>query len=59
MRDVVIASYVRTAQSRCRPNDPSRDWLFKMRADELLASLLPEAIARAGCLLYTSDAADE
>lgn len=48
MRDVVIASYVRTAQSRCRPNDPSRDWLFKMRADELLASLLPEAIARAG-----------
>ena len=48
MRDVVIASYVRTAQSRCRPNDPSRDWLFKMRADELLASLLPEAISRAG-----------
>jgi len=56
MRDVVIASYVRTAQSRCRPNDPSRDWLFKMRADELLASLLPEAIARAG--LEPSDVDD-
>ncbi len=48
MREVVIASYVRTAQSRCRPNDPGRDWLFKMRSDELLASLLPEAISRAG-----------
>jgi acetyl-CoA C-acetyltransferase len=47
MRDVVIASYVRTAQSRCRPNDPGRDWLFKLRADELLARLLPEVIQRA------------
>ena len=47
MREVVIASYVRTAQSRCRPNDPSRDWLFKLRADELLARLLPEVIRRA------------
>lgn len=48
MRDVVIASYVRSAQSRCRPNDPGRDWLFKIRADDLLAKLLPEAISRAG-----------
>jgi acetyl-CoA C-acetyltransferase len=48
MRDVVIASYVRSAQSRCRPNDPARDWLFKMRADDLLARLLPEATRQAG-----------
>jgi acetyl-CoA C-acetyltransferase len=48
MRDVVIASYVRSAQSRCRPNDPDRDWLFKIRTDDLLAKLLPEAINRAG-----------
>jgi acetyl-CoA C-acetyltransferase len=48
MRDVVIASYVRSAQSRCRPNDPGRDWLFKIRTDDLLAKLLPEAISRAG-----------
>jgi acetyl-CoA acyltransferase len=47
MRDVVIASYVRSAQSRCRPNDPGRDWLFKMRSDDLLARLLPEALKRA------------
>ena len=48
MRDVVIASYVRSAQSRCRPNDPDRDWLFKIRSDDLLAKVLPEAIDRAG-----------
>ena len=48
MRDVVIASYVRSAQSRCRPNDPGRDWLFKVRTDDLLARLLPEAVDRAG-----------
>ena len=48
MRDVVIASYVRSAQSRCRPNDPGRDWLFNMRTDDLLAKLMPEATSRAG-----------
>jgi acetyl-CoA C-acetyltransferase len=47
MRDVVIASYVRSAQSRSRPNDPGRDWLFKIRPDDLLAKLLPEALKRA------------
>ena len=48
MREVVIASYLRTAQSRSRPNDPARDWFNRMRADELLAKLLPEVIERAG-----------
>ena len=48
MREVVIAGYLRTAQSRSRPNDPPRDWFHKMRSDELLARLLPEVIKRTG-----------
>ena len=48
MREVVIAGYLRTAQSRSRPNDPARDWFCKMRADELLAKILPEVITRSG-----------
>ncbi len=46
MREVVIAGYLRTAQSRSRPNDPARDWFCKLRADELLARLLPELLKR-------------
>ncbi|NWF93960.1 MAG: acetyl-CoA C-acetyltransferase [Syntrophaceae bacterium] len=48
MREVVIAGYLRTAQSRSRPNDPDRDWFCKLRSDELLARLLPELIRRTG-----------
>jgi acetyl-CoA C-acetyltransferase len=48
MREVVIAGYLRTALSRSRPNEPARDWFCRMRADELLAGLLPEVIRRAG-----------
>ena len=48
MRDVVIAGYLRTAQSRSRPKDPARDWFCNMRSDELLAKLLPEVIRRSG-----------
>ena len=48
MREVVIAGYLRTAQSRSRPNDPARDWFCNMRADELLAKVLPELIDRVG-----------
>jgi acetyl-CoA acyltransferase len=48
MRDVVIAGYLRTAQSRSRPTDPARDWLGQIRSDELLARLLPELIKRTG-----------
>ncbi len=48
MREVVIANYLRTAQSRSRPNDPARDVFCKMRSDELLAKLLPEVIKRTG-----------
>ncbi len=48
MKEVVIAGYLRTAQSRSRPNDPARDWFCKMRGDELLAKVLPEVIKRTG-----------
>jgi len=48
MREVVIAGYLRTAQSRSRPNDPARDWFCKMRSDELLAKILPEVIKISG-----------
>ncbi len=48
MREVVIAGYLRTALSRSRPNDPARDWFHKLRADELMAKLLPELINRTG-----------
>jgi len=48
MREVVIAGYMRTAQSRSRPGDPPRDWFHKLRADDLLARLLPEVIRRTG-----------
>lgn len=47
-RDVVIAGYLRTAQSRSRPNDPGRDWLHKLRADDMLGLLLPELLKRTG-----------
>ncbi len=48
MREVVIAGYLRTAQSRSRPKDPARDVFGRMRADELLAKLLPELANRTG-----------
>jgi len=48
MKEVVIAGYLRTAQSRSRPKDPARDWFCNIRADELVAELLPEVIKRTG-----------
>ncbi len=48
MREVVIAGYLRTAQSRSRPKDPARDVFGRMRADELLAKLLPALTQRTG-----------
>ena len=48
MKEVVIAGYLRTAQTRSRPADPARDYFCKMRADELLAKLLPELINQVG-----------
>jgi acetyl-CoA C-acetyltransferase len=48
MKEVVIAGYLRTAQTRSRPNDPARDWFCKLRSDELLAKILPEVIQQSG-----------
>ena len=48
MQEVVIAGYLRTPQSRSRPRDPGRDWFHKIRADDLLAKLLPELLRRTG-----------
>ena len=46
MQDVVIAGYLRTAQSRSRPNAPEKDWFHQLRADDLLSKLLPELLRR-------------
>ena len=46
MREVVITGYLRTAQSRSTRKDPMKDWLYKLRADELLSRLLPELLRR-------------
>jgi len=48
MREAVIAGYLRTAQSRSRPNDPDRDWFHKLRGDDLLSKLLPELLKKIG-----------
>jgi acetyl-CoA acyltransferase len=48
MQEVVIAGYLRSAQSRSRPNDPGRDWFHTLRSDEILAKVLPELIKRSG-----------
>lgn len=48
MQEVVIGGYLRTAQTRARPGDPSRDWFHQLRADDLLARLIPELLARHG-----------
>lgn len=44
--EVVVADYLRTAQSRSRPKDPARDWFHALRADDLLARLVPELLDR-------------
>jgi acetyl-CoA C-acetyltransferase len=48
MGEAVIAGYVRTAQSRSRPNDPGRDWFGQVRADVLAATVANEVIKRTG-----------
>jgi acetyl-CoA C-acetyltransferase len=48
MREVVIVGFLRTPQSKSRLKDTDRDWFHKLRADELLAKLLPEVVKRTG-----------
>lgn len=47
MREVVIAGYLRTAQSRARPRDPEKDCFSGLRGDELLAAVLPPLLEQA------------
>ena len=47
-REVVIVGYLRTAQSRSKPKEPTRDPFHKLRADELLARLLPKLVENTG-----------
>lgn len=46
MREVVIAGYLRTAQSRSRPREPERDVFHKLRGDDLMARLMPALMER-------------
>ena len=46
MREVVIAGYLRTANSKSKPKDPAKDVFHRQRADQLLATLLTELIKR-------------
>src|SRR4030043_1361058 len=55
MGEAVIAGYLRTAQSRSRPNDPGRDWFHKLRGDDLLSRLLPELLKRVGAASEEGD----
>ncbi len=48
MSEAVIAGYLRTAQSRSRPNDPGRDWFGQVRADILVSTVAEELIKRTG-----------
>ncbi|RJP18680.1 MAG: acetyl-CoA C-acetyltransferase [Candidatus Abyssobacteria bacterium SURF_5] len=48
MGEAVIAGYLRTAQSRSRPNDPARDWFGQVRADRMVAEVATEIIKRTG-----------
>ncbi len=48
MREVVIAGYLRYRSIPFPPKDPARDVFGKLRADELLAKLLPEVAKRTG-----------
>lgn len=48
MHEVVIAGYLRSAQSRSKPSDLSKDWFGNLRADDLLAKVIPELVERAG-----------
>lgn len=47
MNEVVITDYLRTAQSRSRPSAPERDWFHRLRADSMLALLIPALLKQA------------
>lgn len=48
MKEAVIAGYLRTAWSRSRPGDPSKDWLGNLGTCDMFSRLLPEVIKKTG-----------
>lgn len=46
--DVFLVYYKRSAFSRSRPNDPSRDWFNEIRMDEVVARLIRGAVEQLG-----------
>jgi acetyl-CoA acyltransferase len=48
MKEVVIAGYLRTAQTRSTIKEPERDWFYKISADELLSKLIGGLINKTG-----------
>ncbi len=46
MQEVVIADYLRTAYSKVKPSNPGTDWFSTLRADDLLAELIPPLLQR-------------
>jgi acetyl-CoA acetyltransferase family protein len=48
MHEVVIAEYLRTAYSKVKTSDPGKNWFNTLRADDLLAELVPPLLQRSG-----------
>ncbi|MDF1526475.1 MAG: acetyl-CoA C-acetyltransferase [bacterium] len=48
MRNVVIAGYLRTACSKVKFSEPGKDWFSTLRADDLLAEVIPALLQRSG-----------
>lgn len=46
MKEAVIVGYLRTAWSRSRPGEPSKDWFGNLSTSELFSRLLPEVLKR-------------
>ncbi|MGM0642964.1 MAG: acetyl-CoA C-acetyltransferase [Thermodesulfobacteriota bacterium] len=44
MKEVVIAGYLRSAQSRSNPGKPEKDVFGNLRADDILARLVPQLL---------------
>ncbi|MFX1310919.1 MAG: acetyl-CoA C-acetyltransferase [Promethearchaeota archaeon] len=47
LREVVIVDYLRTPMSRSRPTEPERDFFYEIPADNLMAMVIKETMARA------------
>ncbi|MFX0113170.1 MAG: acetyl-CoA C-acetyltransferase [Candidatus Hodarchaeota archaeon] len=55
LNEVLLVDYLRTPMSRSRPSQPERDVFYTYQADELLALVLKEAVARANFPLEDID----